>query len=134
MPVAPAAAGDEHALGHQRLAAVRQVLGHDRQGVQPRVAERLDLAQQHRRLGQTDLQDPRAFAAAGQDPLLALGLGRDDRLLGLLAGPGQLGLALVLGDLHLHLRVGQLASASSACGLGLVQRLAASRPRSRCRS
>ena len=42
--------------------------------VQPRVAERLDLAEQDRRLGQADLQDARAFAAAGQDALLALGL------------------------------------------------------------
>ena len=56
----PLRAGDEDALGHQRLGALRQVLGDLRQGVEPRVAERLDLPQQDRRLGQTDLHDPRA--------------------------------------------------------------------------
>ena len=41
-------------------------------------------------------------------------------LLGLLAGPGQLGLALVLGDPDLHLRVGQLVCIWRL-RLGLVQ-------------
>ena len=33
------AAGDEHPLGHERLLALGEVLGRQRQGVQPRVAE-----------------------------------------------------------------------------------------------
>ena len=65
---------------------------------------------------------PRAFAAAGQDRAAGSRPGRvTTSLLGLLAGPGQVGLALVLGDLHLHLRVGQLRL-HGGLGLGLVQR------------
>src|SRR3712207_8081839 len=56
---------------------------------------------QDRGLRQPDLEQPRALAAAGQDALLALGLRRHDELLGLLAGPSQRRLPLVLGDLHL---------------------------------
>ena len=92
-----------------------------------------------------------AFALAGEGALLAsawavttvcsaclrerceLGLGRDDHLLGLLAGAGevglggladlgQLGLALVLGDLDLHHRVRQLRL-HGRLRLGLVQGL-----------
>ena len=46
--------------------------------------------------------------------------GGDDHLLGLLAGPGQLGLGLVLGDLHLDQRVGQLGL-HGGLRLGLVE-------------
>ena len=107
---------------------LRQVLGDQRQGVQPRVAERLPILRSSTDASDRPIcSDPLALAAAGQDPLLALGLGGDDRLLGLpaataparprpstiicsacLRAAGQVGLALVLGDLHLHLRVGQL--------------------------
>ena len=110
------AAGDEQPLRHERLLAVREPVGDFVDRVQPRVAERVDLPQQHGGLGQTDLHDPLAFAAAGEHPFAAIGLGQhdlllglaaraaqrrlgdDDRLLGLLAGAGQVRLALVLGD------------------------------------
>ena len=57
----------------------------------------------------------------GDDDLLGLLAGPGQVGLGLLAGPGQVGLALVLGDLHLHLRVGQLRL-HRRLRLGLVQR------------
>ena len=63
----------------------------------------------------------RALAAAGQHALLRLGLGRHHQLLGLLLRPRQVGLALVLGDLHLDQRVGQLRL-HGGVGLGLLQR------------
>ncbi len=95
------------------------MLGGLGQGEQPRVAERPNLLQQHGDLRHADLQPLRALAAArkhlllavrlgeetvcsacrfepGQvgvgleDSLLVVGLGGDDRLLGLLAGAGQL--------------------------------------------
>ena len=119
------------------------MLGRLRQGVQPRIAERADLLQQHCDFGQADLQ-PGAFAAAGQHLLFAVSLGQQHGLLSLpfgageirvglqnrasdyrparsrssarpVCGPGPVGLALVFGDPHLHLRVGQL---------GLLGRLA----------
>ena len=74
--VAAGAAGDENPFGHQRLSAVGQVLGHDRQGVEPRVGERLDLADQDRRFGQTFLEDPGTFTAAGEDLLTGSRPGR----------------------------------------------------------
>jgi len=57
LAVVAAAAPHEHSLRHERLAAVRQVLGDLLQGIQSRIAERADLAQQYRRLGQADLQE-----------------------------------------------------------------------------
>ena len=124
--VSPVAAGDEHALGHERLLALGEKLAELFEGIEPRIAERGDLALQDRRLRQTDLHDLLRLAAAGQNLLLAVGLGEhdhllglparagqfglghDDRLLGLLAGAGQIGLALALGNLDLHARVRQL--------------------------
>ena len=105
----------EDALGHQRLLALGQLGGDLRQGVQPRVAERLDLAQQDRGLGQADWAmrgaSPRparvrcsasacavtTVCSACRRELGQLGLGDDDDLLGLLAGPGQVGLGLLAG-------------------------------------
>ena len=65
------------------------MLGHQRQGVQTGIAVGCDLLQKHGGLGQTNLHGALAFTLAQQRFLLALGLGGDDRLLGLLAGPGQ---------------------------------------------
>ena len=48
------------------------------------------------------------LALALQPGLLGLGLGLHDRGFRLLAGLGQLGVAGVLGDADLHLRLGQL--------------------------
>src|SRR5262249_37778546 len=90
--------GHEDALGDQRLLAAGEVLRHLDQGVEPRVGERLDLAEQDRRLGEADLGDAGGLALAGEPALLGLGLGGDDGLLGLAAGALQLGLG---GDDHL---------------------------------
>ena len=62
------AAGHEDALGDQRLPALGQRLGHHRQREEAGVGVRLDLPEQDRRLGEADLEDPRALAPAGQDP------------------------------------------------------------------
>ena len=52
--------------------------------------------------------------------MLALGLGGHDQLFGLLAGPRQVGFALVLGNLDLHARVGQLGL-HVRLGLGFLE-------------
>ena len=57
---------------------LRQLGGDLGQGVEARVGERLDLAQQDRGLRQADLGDARGLAAAGEGALLGLGLRGDD--------------------------------------------------------
>ena len=80
-----AVAGHEHALGHERLLALRQVFRHERQRVQPRVAVGRNPSEQHGGFGQADLGDALRLAATGKLLAFGSGFGQHNGLLGLAA-------------------------------------------------